>query len=53
MSEVTDYTGRAQLVLLGNYKPFGDSSFENVPVIATYGFEDMLSYLKSLKELEN
>ena len=49
MSEVHDYTGRAQLVLLGNYKPFDDSSFENVPATASYSCEDMLLYLKSLK----
>jgi hypothetical protein len=49
MSEVHDYTGRAQLVLLGNYKPFDDSSFENVPATASYSCEDMILYLKSLK----
>ncbi len=50
MSEVNDYTGRAQLVLLGNFKPFGNSSFEDVPVNEVFSCDDALSYLQSLKE---
>lgn len=50
MNEVRDYTGRAQAVLLGNFQPFGDSTFDTVPVIGASACHDEIMYLKSLIE---